>query len=141
MNSAMHAAVPPGLLLVSRYADLLARLRRDTAGVVSASLATADGLAVASTLADEEDIDRLAAMSGSIAALASALTRETGHGEPERVVLESETGVIVSLKVAGQQGGMVLTVVTDRDAVLGKLLWDCRATALEIVACHAQLAG
>jgi len=139
MNSLVQAAVPPRLLLVSRYTELLARLRSDTAGVVNASIATADGLAVASTLVDEQDADRLAAMSGSIAALASALTRETGHGEPERVVLESATGVIVSLKVPGQQGGLVLTVVTDQNAVLGKLLWACRATAAEIAACADAL--
>jgi uncharacterized protein len=141
MNRALPLSVQPRLVLVSRYAELLQRLRSGTAGVTSASIATADGLAVASTLTDEHDIDKLAAMSGSIAALASALTRETGHGEPERVVLESATGLIVSMKVPGPGGGMVLTVVTDRHAVLGKLLWDCRATALEIAQSQEALAA
>ena len=56
-------------------------------------------------------------------------------------MLESATGLIVSMKVPGQDGGMVLTVVTDRNAVLGKLLWDCRATAIEIAQSQEALSA
>ncbi len=124
----------PRLSLVARCADLLAALRRDTAGVLSATVATADGLAVASTLGERHEADKMAAMSGSIAALASALTQEAGQGEPERVVLESARGHIVSMKVPSPGAGLVLTVVSDHGAVLGTLLWQCRSTAERIAA-------
>jgi predicted regulator of Ras-like GTPase activity (Roadblock/LC7/MglB family) len=137
-SSLIDVAAQPRLLLVARCAELLAELQRDTMGVLSATVATADGLAVASTLAGRSEVDKLSAMSGSIAALASALTRETGHGEPERVILESTRGHIVSMKVPSADASLVLTVVTDNNAVLGKLLWQCRATSERIAAFAAD---
>ena len=141
MNKTVPVKPAPRVAFALQCADLLAQLRRDTAGVVSASIATADGLPVASTLTEDPEIDKLAAISGSISALASALSRQVGHGDPDRFILESASGTIVSLKVPGQQGGMVLTVVTDRNAVLGKLLWDCRATAVGVASSASQLAA
>ncbi len=128
------SANAPRLLLVARCAELVNELRQGTSGVLSATVATTDGLAVASTLDDRHEVAKLAAMSGSIAALAGALAQETNHGEPERLVLESSQGHIVSMRVPAQPSNLVLTVVTDRRAVLGKLLWDCRATADKIAA-------
>lgn len=131
---------PVSLVLVAHCAERLDDLRRSAPGVLSATVATTDGLAVASTLSNKGEVDKLAAMSGSIAALAAALTRETGHGEPGRVILESSRGHIVSLKVPGSDPDLVLTVVTDNSAVLGKLLWHCRATA-EGIAARAAVPG
>ena len=124
----------PRLTLVARCAELLAELRTGTTGVVSATVSTEDGLAVASTLADRHEVDKLSAMSSSIAALASALTREAARGEPERVILQSARGHIVSMKVPAAGTGLVLTVVSDDSAVLGKLLWSCRTTSERIAA-------
>lgn len=134
-------AAPVRLALVARCAELLEDLRRNASGVMSATVATTDGLSVASTLSNKSEVDKLAAMSGSIAALAAAFTRETGHGEPGRVILESSRGHIVSLKVPDCGPDMVLTVVTDNNAVLGKLLWHCRATVDGIAAHAAALAA
>lgn len=130
-------APPLRLAAVAHCADLLAALRRETPGVLSATVATADGLTVASTLTSKAEADKLSAMSGSIAALAAAMTRETAHGEPGRVVLESSRGHIVSLKVNGTPTPIVLTVVTTDAAVLGTLLWACRSAAERIAACLA----
>lgn len=112
---------------VAHYSRLLTGLQQDTHGVLSVTLASADGLTVASTLTDAHEAARLAAMSGSISALASALARETDHGAPERLILESSQGLILTMNVASTNGDMVLTVVTSREALLGKLLWSCSA--------------
>ena len=124
------------LAAVARCAELLAALKRETPGVLSATVATADGLTVASTLTHKGEADKLSAMSGSIAALAAAMTREAAHGEPGRVILESSKGHIVSLKVAAAMP-LVLTVVTTEAAVLGTLLWSCRSAAERIAECVA----
>lgn len=52
-------------------------------------------------------------------------------------MLESSHGHIVSMKVPASDPDLVLTVVTDNGAVLGKLLWHCRAAADGIAAPHA----
>lgn len=108
--------------------ELLRDFCATTAGVQSATITTYDGVTVASTLQGKHEGDKLSAMASSISALAAALTREVGHSEPDRVLLESKNGRIVSLKVPTTRLGLVFTVVTDHNAVLGTLLWNCRAT-------------
>ncbi len=131
MSDSAPSSTPAALRLVAiaRCAELIAALRSGTPGILSVTVATADGLTVGSTLTNKVEADKLAAMSGSISALAAALTRETGHGQPERVLLESDRGQILSMSVPGPAGGLVLTVVASKASVLGTLLWSCRQTA------------
>lgn len=122
------------LVTIAQLAGLLGELQRGTPGILSATLASADGFTVASTLSDSQDADRLSAMSGSLSALAGAMTREAGHSAPERLILESGSGHIVSMNVPVPSGDLVLTVVTNESSLLGKLLWSCRNTADQVVA-------
>lgn len=122
------------LVTIAQLAQLLGELQRGTPGILSATLASADGFTVASTLSDSQDADRLSAMSGSLSALAGAMTREAGHSAPERLILESGSGHIVSMNVPVPSGDLVLTVVTNESSLLGKLLWSCRNTADQVVA-------
>lgn len=125
------------LVTIAQLAGLLGELQRGTPGILSATLASADGFTVASTLSDSQDADKLSAMSGSLSALAGAMTREAGHSAPERLILESGSGHIVSMNVPAPSGDLVLTVVTNESSLLGKLLWSCRNTADQVVAACA----
>lgn len=125
------------LVTIARLAELLGELQRGTPGILSATLASADGFTVASTLSDSQDADKLSAMSGSLSALAGAMTREAGHSAPERLILESGSGHIVSMNVPVASGDLVLTVVTNESSLLGKLLWSCRNTADQVIAACA----
>lgn len=100
-----------------------------TAGVQSSTVATVDGVTVASTIPGKLESDKLSALSSSMSALAAALAREVGHPEPDRVLLESEQGRIIFIKVPVAGAGVVFTAVTDHNASLGTLLWSCRSTA------------
>ena len=135
--------IPLGeLWRLGRLASALADLQRSAPGVVSATLASADGLTVASTLTNSQDADKLSAMSGSLSALAGAMTREAGHAAPERLILESDSGHIVSMNVPVPTGDLVLTVITNQSSLLGKLLWSCRSTAVQVIAaCTHQQAS
>jgi predicted regulator of Ras-like GTPase activity (Roadblock/LC7/MglB family) len=142
-SSPPSAATAPFLSLrlvtIARLAELLGDLQRGTPGILSATLASADGLTVASTLSNSQDADKLSAMSGSLSALAGAMTREAGHSAPERLILESGSGHIVSMNLPMAGADLVLTVVTNESSLLGKLLWSCRNTAdLVIAACAGQ---
>ena len=75
--------------------------------------------------------------SGSLSALAGAMTREAGHATPERLILESNSGHILTMNVPAAFGTLVLTVVTDQSLVLGKLLWSCSTAADQITAACA----
>jgi predicted regulator of Ras-like GTPase activity (Roadblock/LC7/MglB family) len=126
------------LVTIAKLADILGALKHSAPGVVSATLASADGLTVASTLQASQDADKLSAMSGSLTALAGAMTREAGHAVPERLILESASGHIVSMGIPTLSGELVLTVVTNESSLLGKLLWSCRSTADQVIAACAQ---
>lgn len=137
--AANHIPSSLRLVTIARLAEILAELQRETPGVLSATLASADGLTLASTLSNNHEADKLSAMSGSLSALAGAMTREAGHGVPERLILESSTGHIVTMGVSTASGDLVLTVITNQSSLLGKLLWSCRSAAdLVTAACRAQ---
>ncbi|MES2898167.1 MAG: roadblock/LC7 domain-containing protein [Pseudomonadota bacterium] len=112
-----------------------------TAGIQSATIATFDGVTVASTVEGKTEGDKIAAMSSSISALAAALTREVKHSEPDRVLLESEDGRIVFIKVQAANAGLVFTAATDHTIVLGNLLWNCRSTTEKLARHMSKLLG
>lgn len=112
-----------------------------TEGVQSATFATFDGVTVASTISGKTEGDKISAMSSSMSALAAALTREVRHPEPERVLLESEQGRIVFIKIPAANAGIVFTAVTDQHTVLGTLLWNCRSTTEKLASYIAKLTG
>ncbi|EJE48553.1 hypothetical protein PMI14_07007 [Acidovorax sp. CF316] len=148
MSSSSNIGGTPGLapvatslrlVTIAQLAGLLGELQRGTPGILSATLASADGFTVASTLSDSQDADKLSAMSGSLSALAGAMTREAGHSAPERLILESGSGHIVSMNLSVPSGDLVLTVVTNESSLLGKLLWSCRNTADQVIAACATV--
>ena len=108
--AANHIPSSLRLVTIARLAEILAELQRETPGVLSATLASADGLTVASTLSNNHEADKLSAMSGSLSALAGAMTREAGHGVPERLILESSTGHPASPRRAGHRCGMTVVM-------------------------------
>lgn len=122
-------------------AGLLGDFCETTAGVQSSTVATVDGVTVASTLIGKFESDKLSALSSSMSALAAALAREVGHPEPDRVLLESEHGRIIFIKVPIATAGIVFTAVTDHSALLGTLLWSCRSTAEKLALFTSKLSG
>ena len=97
---------PLRLVTIARLAQILKDLQRSAPWLVSATLASADGLTVASTLSNSQDADKISAMSGSLSALAGAMTREAGHAIPDRLILESDSGHIVSMNVTVPAGDL-----------------------------------
>lgn len=122
MSSATAWPVQPSV----RWGQLLSALQRSTAGIQSVTLASADGLTLSSTLHDALEADRLSAMASSMSGLASALSRESGHGDARRLILESADGLFLAMSVPRPAGALVLAVVATPQALLGKLLWNCR---------------
>ena len=60
--AANHIPSSLRLVTIARLAEILAELQRETPGVLSATLASADGLTVASTLSNNHEADKLSAM-------------------------------------------------------------------------------
>jgi uncharacterized protein len=96
-----------------------------TAGVRSAVLAERSGEKLASApLSLDASPQSLAAMSSSVLAIGAAMLDDAGLGACEDMVIESEAGMIVLLRVADSE--LLLSVVTDRSAMLGEVLWAAK---------------
>jgi len=85
-------------------------------------VATIDGFPIADARRREVDIERIAAIVSSFAALGEAASRETAIGQPRCLVIESTEGRLVTRCVTLPGGVVVLAVLADVRAALG-LVW------------------
>lgn len=97
---------------------------RDTPGLVSAVLLSADGFEVASLRLNEGGAARLAAMGSSLAAVGSAIAQEAGLAGCDRLLVESATGTVLVLNVPHTKPALCLAIVAEKTVVLGQLLWS-----------------
>lgn len=95
-------------------------------GADSAAIVSGDGFDVASQLHDNISPSRIAAMTSSLHALALAASSELALGANRSVVVESELGTLVVLRVPSAQAELLLSVITRSSSVLGSVLFAAR---------------
>jgi predicted regulator of Ras-like GTPase activity (Roadblock/LC7/MglB family) len=119
MNLSDHPYAAPG----ARAAH---ELLESIDGARTVLVATIDGFALAVAQRQSIDADRLAAMVSSIGALGAAASRETGIGTPRCLVVESTQGRLVVRCVTAGSHELVVAVLTDTQALLGRV-WSALA--------------
>lgn len=97
--------------------------------VNAAVLATVDGRLVAMARRIAFDEGRIAAISGSMLALAEACARELGQSACRNAIVDSGQGLTVVLRVNAPRGGWVLTTMGASDTNLGLLFTHSRQLA------------
>lgn len=97
-----------------------------TPGVVSAVLMSADGFEVVSMQVGKGSAGRLAAMGSSLTAIGSAIAREAGIVECQRMIIEAQNGTVVIMQVPDARPPMSLAVVSNTESSLGQLLWAAK---------------
>ena len=90
-----------------------------------ATVLTEDGFEVDGVPAYEED--KLSSMASSLQALSEAVARELSIGGAQYVIVATDAGHVIQLRVPGQQ--LVLAAVFDLDESLGEALATCRFAA------------
>jgi hypothetical protein len=95
-------------------------------GARTVLVATIDGFPLAVAQRQPLDADRLAAIVSSIGALGTAASRETGIGTPRCLVVESTQGRLVVRCVTAGAHQLVVAVLTDTQALLGRV-WTALA--------------
>jgi hypothetical protein len=95
------------------------------ADVLLAVLTSGDGFEVASYPPNQAMTPKIAAMSSSMQALSEALTREAGLAKNRNLIIETDSGTVMILGLAGTQR-LSLAVVAKSGELLGKLLWASR---------------
>lgn len=104
----------------------LAKFGRETPGIALAVLSSSDGFEVASFHAERNVSAKIAAMSSSLQALSEAITREAGLHGARKLIIETESGCVLSIAVAGSSPPLSLLAVADRTASLGHLIWSAK---------------
>lgn len=97
-----------------------------------AMVSTRDGFEVAKSLHKALSASKLAAMSSSLLSVADAITLLGGGTSCANVVIESETGRIVTMSVPSHRINLLVTAFCATNASLGQVLWQIRKCALDI---------
>jgi predicted regulator of Ras-like GTPase activity (Roadblock/LC7/MglB family) len=100
----------------------------------AALLSTADGRLVAVARRIEFEPARIAAIAGSILALAEACARELKQTTCRNAIVDSEHGLTVMLRVATPQGAWALTTIGARHTSLGLLFTHSKQLAETLAA-------
>ena len=101
-------------------------------GAVAVVISTADGFEVAARARDTSQSSRLSAMASSIAAIGAVIGEETLTGACRGIFIEADSGRIVMVEIRHPEHVLILTVVTDEQALLGAVTYSARQTALEL---------
>jgi predicted regulator of Ras-like GTPase activity (Roadblock/LC7/MglB family) len=104
----------------------LAAFAAANADVQLAVLTSGDGFEVASFPVQRATTAKVAAMSSSMQALSEALAREAGLSNSRSLIIETDTGTVLVLGLAGTTPRLSLAVVAANGELLGKLLWASR---------------
>ena len=97
-----------------------------TSGITAALVATTDGFEVSSVQHQTLSAEKMAAMTSSILALGEAVLSEADLSDCKNVVIESGDGMIVMLAIGDPRNELLLSVIADRNAMLGQILWAAR---------------
>jgi predicted regulator of Ras-like GTPase activity (Roadblock/LC7/MglB family) len=103
-------------------------------GAHAVLVATVDGFPIADARQRHVDIERMAAIVSSFAALGEAASRETAIGQPRCLVIESTEGRLVTRSVRLQGSAVVLAVLADTRAALGLVWAQLRQAESELAA-------
>lgn len=110
----------------------LQRFVSQTSGVTAALVATTDGFEVSSVLHQSLSAQKMAAMTSSILALGEAVLAEADLSDCRNVVIEAGGGLIVMLAIGDPRNELLLSVIADRNAMLGQVLWAARSCCDQI---------
>ena len=113
-------------VFVAMCREQLRLLLASADGADSAAIVSGDGFDVASQLHDNISPSRIAAMTSSLHALALAASSELAMGANRSVVVESELGTLVVLRVPSAQAELLLSVIARSSSVLGSVLFAAR---------------
>jgi len=119
--------------VIAHGAEVLAEMRDLSKALVYAAVLTDDGFEVVSVPSGaERRIGRMASMASSMQALSDAVGRELSMGLSEYIIIATEAGYVIQLRIPGQT--LVMSTKFDDSETLGKALSLSRLTATKLSA-------
>jgi len=119
--------------IIDSAAMVLNEMRALCKSLVYAALLTDDGFEVVSLPSYQQtDGSRMASMASSMQALSDAVARELKMGSSEYIIIATQTGYVLQLRVPSQT--LVLSALFGDDETLGKALSISRLSAQKMSA-------
>ena len=106
----------------------------ETSGVESAAIVTGDGFEIASILRNGISVEKLAAMVSSLLALSEAVASEMGKDRCQYVIVDTESGALVTLRIPAERHELLMSVLCGNTATLGAVLYAARDCAHALAA-------
>ena len=98
-------------------------------GILATVISTEDGFELVSLARNNAQASRLSAMASSMVALGAMATDECDIGRFSTITLEADSGVIIMLRANHTDSKLILSVIADSQALIGKvLLYSKKAT-------------
>ena len=116
-------------MFVAMCREQLRALLAAADGADSAAIVSGDGFEIASQFKDSVSVSRVAAMTSSLHAIALAAGSELALGANHSVVVESEKGTLLILRIPTAQSELLLTVIARSSSLLGSVLFAARRCA------------
>jgi len=113
--------------IIDNAAMVLREMSALCKSLVYAALLTDDGFEVVSLPGSRTDGSRMASMASSMQALSDAVARELQMGSSEYIIIATQTGYVLQLRVPSQS--LVLSALFGDDETLGKALSISRLSA------------
>lgn len=123
-------SIPPEIRAIAQ--TLIEKLKEDVRGIRAVVVSTEDGFELASSVENTAQVSRLSAMASSLAALGALAGEESSLGECDSVTIEAAYGYIIMLQIRHRSIGLILSVITGREVVLGQALYFSKQAAAEL---------
>jgi uncharacterized protein len=104
----------------------------EVTGVTAVVIATIDGFSVASVTRGELDASRVAALASSISAIGQVASDEAKLGESRSVMVDTSTGFVCVYTVKLNKVDLVLTIITNAEALMAQVNYRARAVTQRI---------
>lgn len=132
MMSKASTVVPP--LVAATGRQILKEVFEPFPEVQTALLSTPDGFVIA-THGDlhNKDGSQMAAMAGSMMAMARAVSSEIGHNGSRRLTFETDDGTAIFQNVPSEFP-CILCLVVRKEGVLGRALWAVAEASSQMAA-------
>jgi predicted regulator of Ras-like GTPase activity (Roadblock/LC7/MglB family) len=105
------------------------KLMRDVKGIKAVVIATEDGFELVGRVENSATVSRLAAMASSLAALGALAGEESQLGTCDNLTIQAAEGNLFLVQVRHNSVGLIVSVVTSRDVILGQVVFMTKQMA------------
>lgn len=101
-------------------------------GINAVVLSSIDGFDLVSAMSKAVDPKRIAAMSSSISAIGSVVSKEASIGNSEAITVKTDIGFAYFINVEIDNQLTVLCAICEKSAVLAQVIYECNKSRINM---------